>query len=75
MRETERWGKNARAREKRGKSWVEGTTEEDLCDPLTVSFVQKGRQQQAFCYTAGNEIQGVVSGEAEGEVTIYSQLT
>ena len=54
---------------------MEGTTEEDLCDPLTVSFVQKWRQQQVFCYTAGNEIQGIVSGEAEGEVNIYSQLT
>lgn len=54
---------------------MEGNRGEDLCDPLAVVSVQKGRLQQVFCYRVGDEIQGVVSGESEGEVIICSQPT
>lgn len=54
---------------------MEGTRGEGICDPLAVSPVQKGRLQQVFCYRVGDEIQGLVSIETEGEVNICSQPT
>lgn len=43
-----------------GGKKVEG---EDLYDPLRMRSEQKGRSEQVFCYTAGDEAEGFGSGE------------